>query len=203
MDKVELLYDHYKETFSRIKKTLEDRNRFFVMVFIVMTLQFLLATTPESISTLLIAVIYKQYEINIINQITLLQSLFWLILLYLTMRYYQINVYVERQYNYIHSLESDIESYAKITFNRESGDYLSNYPKMNSFMDMLYKWVFPLIFCFVISCKILYEIMYFTSFWLLLCDITLFCILFVLTILYLCFLHPKLSKIFRIKGRHN
>ena len=44
MNVTELLYDHYKETFLIIKETIIQRNRFFVMVFLMMTLQFLLAS---------------------------------------------------------------------------------------------------------------------------------------------------------------
>jgi hypothetical protein len=72
MDKTELLYDHYKETFSIIKETIIQRNRFFVMVFLVMTLQFLFALSPDSVSYLIICIIQKQYKIDISNQMSIL-----------------------------------------------------------------------------------------------------------------------------------
>lgn len=191
MDKIELLYDHYKETFSRIKECLNDRNRFFVMVFIILALQFLFATSIDSISSLISSLVFEKYKIDISGQMSIIQSLLWLILLYFTMRYYQINVYVERQYNYIHSLEEDIAREAAVKFDREGGDYLSNYPKMNSFMDILYKWVFPIIYCLIICYKIVIE--YITSKFslLLILNTILFISCFILTILYLIFLHKK------------
>lgn len=191
MDKLELLYDHYKETFGRIKESLNDRNHFFVMVFIIITLQFLFATSPESISSLILTIIQKEYEIDISSQMSIIQSLLWLVLLYLTMRYYQINVYVERQYKYIHSLEKDIAQNAQIKFDREGGDYLSNYPKMNSFMDILYKWVFPIIYCLVICCKIISEYTNSKFNLSIIFDSVIFLSCFILTILYLIFLHSK------------
>lgn len=118
MDKIELLYDHYKETFAIIKGSLGQRNRFFVLVFLVITLQFLFATSSESISFLIITAIQAKYKIDISGQMSIIQSLLWLVLLYLTMRYYQVNVYVERQYNYIHSLEQDIENRVQVKFDR-------------------------------------------------------------------------------------
>lgn len=191
MVKIELLYDHYKETFSRIKESLNDRNHFFVMVFIVIAIQFLFATSSDTISSVIISLIQEKYKIDISAQMSIIQSLLWLILLYLTMRYYQINVYVERQYNYIHSLEKDIAREASIKFDREGGDYLSNYPKMNSFMDILYKWIFPIIYCLIICYKIIVEYIVSKFSLLLILNTILFASCFVLTILYLMFLHGK------------
>lgn len=110
------------------------------------------------------------------------------------MRYYQINVYIERQYNYIHSLEEDISREAGIKFDREGGDYLSNYPKMNSFMDILYKWIFPIIYCLIICYKIINEYIVSKFSFLLILNTVLFISCFVLTILYLIFLHGKYSN---------
>lgn len=194
MDKVELLYDHYKETFSRIKESLNDRNHFFVMVFIMVAVQFLFATSSDTISSVIIAFIKEKYKIDISAQMSIIQSLLWLILLYLTMRYYQINVYVERQYNYIHSLEKDITKEADIEFDRESGDYLSNYPKMNSFMDILYKWIFPIIYCLIICYKIIVEYIVSKFSLLLILNTILFVSCLTLTILYLMFLHGKYNN---------
>ena len=59
MDKTELLYDHYKETFSIIKETIIQRNRFFVMVFLVMTLQ----SNVYTIKFLMVNIIVSNYEI--------------------------------------------------------------------------------------------------------------------------------------------
>lgn len=142
MDKIELLYDHYKEIFSIIKDTI-------------------------------------------------IQSFLWLVLLYLTMRYYQTTIHIEKQYNCIYSIKSDISSIGQIKFDRESGNYLSNYPKMSDFVDLLYKWVFPIIYCLIICYKIITE--YITSKFslLLVLNTVLFISCFVLTILYLVFLNSK------------
>lgn len=194
MDKTELLYDHYKDTFSRIKECINERNHFFVMVFIVIAVQFLFATSSDTISSVIVSFIQEKYKIDISAQMSIIQSLLWLILLYLTMRYYQINVYVERQYNYIHSLEEDIAREADIKFDREGGDYLSNYPKMNSFMDILYKWIFPIIYCLIICYKIINEYTVSRFSFLLILNTILFISCLVLTILYLIFLHGKYNN---------
>ena len=191
MNKTELLYDHYKETFVGIKENLNNRNRLFVIVFVVAAVQFLFATSPESISSLITAIIQKKYEIDISSQMSIIQSLLWIVLLYCTMRYYQTNVYVERQYNYIHTLERYIATIAQVKFDREGGDYLSHYPKMNSFVDILYKIVFPVIYCFIILYKIITEFSI-SGFGLLIAIDAVLCLsCIILTILYLIFLHCK------------
>ena len=192
MNKTELLYDHYKETFSIIKDSIIQRNRFFVIVFLVMTLQFLFASSPNSISHLIISIIQKKYEIDISNQISTIQSLLWLLLLYLTMRYYQSTIYIERQYLYIHSIEEKISNLKHIKFDRERKNYLSHYPKINDFIDFLYKWIFPIIYCFTIVYKIKNEIFSSKFTLLLFFNIVIFFICFILTILYMLFLHKKL-----------
>lgn len=191
MDKSELLYDHYKETFIIIKDTLIQRNRFFVMLFVIMTLQFLFAISPKSISTLLTTIIQNSYSIDISGQMIIIQCLLWLVLLYFTMRYYQSTVYVERQYNYIHSLEADIAVTMRIKFDREGGDYLKKYPKMNDMIDIIYKWIFPIIYCLVICCKIISELQNSSFGFPIIFDTIIFICCFVLTILYLVFLHSK------------
>lgn len=191
MDKIELLYDHYKETFSIIKENIVQRNRFFVMVFLVVTLQFLFASSPDSVSYLIISIVQKQYKIDISNQMSIIQSFLWLILLYLTMRYYQATIYIEKQYNCIYSIEKDLSDCNKIKFDRESGNYLSNYPKMSDFVDILYKWVFPIIYCWIICYKIITEYITSKFTFLLLLNSILFISCFVLTVLYLLFLHGK------------
>ena len=191
MDKTELLYDHYKETYMIIKDSLIQRNRFFVMLFAIMAFQFLFAVSTESIATLVITIIQNFYDIDISGQMVIVQCLLWLVLLYFTMRYYQVTVYIERQYNYIHSLEGDIELLINSTFNREGGDYSNNYPKMNDMIDILYKWFFPIIYCIVICCKIINESQNSSFCFPIVFDGIIFVCCFILTILYLVFLHSK------------
>lgn len=202
MDKTELLYDHYKETFSIIKDTIIQRNRFFVMVFLVITLQFLFALSSDSVSYLIIDIIQKQYEIDISNQISIIQSFLWLILLYFTMRYYQATIYIEKQYKCIYSIEADISSSEQIRFDRESGNYLSNYPKMSDFVDKLYKWIFPLFYCLVICYKIISEFVFFRFNIQIIIDSILFVSCLWLTVLYLIFLHKPKSNNKKITKNH-
>jgi hypothetical protein len=157
MKKEELLYDYYKDTYELIKENIKDRNRFFVILFIVMTIQFLLAVSPDSVVSIVVTIIKNTYDIDISNQITIIQNVLWLVLLYFTMRYYQTAVYIERQYNFIHDLEARISELFQTKFDRESENYLNYYPKMNDVIDLIYKWIIPVIYCIIISIKIFIE----------------------------------------------
>lgn len=197
MDNKALLYDHYKETFSLIKDSIKQRNRLFAWLFLVMAIHFLFAASPESILAVIVGIAQKQYNVDLSNQMSIIQSSLWVMLLYLTMRYYQSTVYVERQYRYIHSLEADIANITSTKFDREGTNYLLTYPKMNNFIDFLYKWFFPLVYAAVICYKIVTE--YSKSFSLLfsLFNGMVFCACLLLDILYLAFLHgkPKEGKV--------
>lgn len=191
MDNKELLYDHYKETFSLIKASIKQRDRLFVWLFFVMAVHFLFAASPESILAIIVGVVQNQYNVDISNQMSIIQSFLWVMLLYLTMRYYQSTVYIERQYRYIHSIEADIASVVGVKFDREGTNHLLNYPKMNDFIDFFYKWFFPLIYAVVILYKIIAEYCISFSPLFSLFNGVVFCACFLLNILYLVFLHGK------------
>lgn len=191
MEKKELLYDHYKETFSLIKDSIKERNRFFILLFVVMGFQFLLAVVPDSIISLAVKVVSNIYNIDISEQFIVIQNILWLVLLYFTMRYYQTTVIIERQYKYIHKLEDTISILFEIKFDRESKNYLEYYPKMNDMIDLIYKWVFPILYCMVICIKICVEIRTTVFGFSIIFDCLMFFSCFVLTILYLVFLHGK------------
>jgi len=191
MEELELLYDHYKETFSIIKEQLSSRNKFFILLFLIMTVQFLFAVSPDSFASIIIKIVDNTYKIDVSSQMNVIQSLLWIVLLYFTMRYYQTNVYIERQYRYIHKLEDVIANLLNAEFDRESFNYLSSFPKMSNMIDIIYKWIFPLLYCLIVIIKICSEIStrnYNISFFINMI-ISLSCLL--LTILYLIFLHKE------------
>lgn len=191
MKKEELLYDHYKESYVLIKDSIKERNRFFILLFVVMTIQFLLAVLPDSIVSIVVTIVNDSYNIDITGQIIVIQSLLWLILLYFTMRYYQLSVYIERQYNFIHDLERRISELFNVKFDRESTNYLKFCPKMNDMIDVMYKWVFPIIYCVILCIKIFSEIRITTLGFPIIFDCVMFFCCLGLTVLYLVFLHGK------------
>ena len=191
MNKCELLYDHYKDTFAIIENRIVSRNRHFVILFVIVVLQFLFAVSPLSIGTLLSAIVRENYKIDISEQMVTIQCFLWILLLYFTTRYYQTVIHIEKQYKYIETLEATLSAEIGIPFEREGNYYLQNYPKISDMIDFLYKWVFPIMYCSVILIKIINEIMYEGLGFAMLFDIVIFLCCFVLTVLYLVFLNSK------------
>lgn len=191
MQKWELFYDHYKETFLLIKDYNKERNKFFLLVVIIVGLQLMLAIVPDSTIPLIVGMVKEVYNIDILNHFIIVQSILWIVLAYFTMRYYQSVVYIERQYNYIHKLEETISNLCEVEFDRESKNYLTFYPKMSDAIDFMYKWVFPILYCFAIMVKIYAELQTYCFRLAILFDCVIFICCFVLTVLYLIFLHGK------------
>ena len=158
MSEEELLYDHYKDTNDLIQKTIEQRNKFFLWLVVVISLLFIFAVSPDTVMTVLCSYIMKEYNVDVSGQLTTIQSSLWVVLLFLSMRYYQSNVHAERSYSYLHSLEQRISNKYNTQFDREGGNYLRNYPKLNDAMDFLYKIGFPAIYLVVVAIKIISEI---------------------------------------------
>ena len=108
MDTLELLYDHYKETFSLSKAAQERRNKNFVILCILEALSFLLLIRPETASKLILTGINKDMETPLQLSNAIIQTLLWLLIAYVMIRYIQDVLYVERQYVYLDNLESKI-----------------------------------------------------------------------------------------------
>lgn len=123
MDNLELFYDHYKETFVVISEQTKQRDKKFVLVFILLFILLLFTFNPIEYSNIIFNFINEQYLLDLSNQFSVIQTFLWLALFYETLRYSQSMVYIEREYKYIDYLEEQITELSKITFNREGKDY--------------------------------------------------------------------------------
>ena len=188
--KIEMLSNHYNETCSLCKGAQTDRNKMFLYVCLVLDIQFLFIFEPRSMITVLTSWLKEAHDVNFGFQVEVLQVLLWLVLLYCTMRYYQLNCYVERQYKYIHNLEKQMSEISSLVLNRESSNYLDSYPKVLYAIHIIYTWLFPVLFEVIIVAKIVSEIKNSSFGMPIIINCILFTCCFVLTILHLLFLHP-------------
>ncbi len=154
MDNLELFYDHYKETFVVISEQTKQRDKKFVLVFILLFILLLFTFNPIEYSNIIFNFINEQYLLDLSNQFSVIQTFLWLALFYETLRYSQLMVYIEREYKYIDYLEEQITELSKITFNREGKDYTKNYKSISKFTNFCYKYFFPLFSLVVASLKI-------------------------------------------------
>lgn len=157
MDNLEIAYDHYKETFTYVKEAEKDRNKIFIILTLLITALYLFAIKPGSLYQIINDVIRGQWQISVDVGLGTVQSLLWVILLFYSIRYFQINTYIERQYNYLNKLESNIANKVDFIFEREGRGYLDKYPLLLDVIYYIYTWAFPIIYIVVICYKIVLE----------------------------------------------
>lgn len=151
MEKLDTYYDHYKESCSFCQTAQSHRNRSFVYLCVLEAFSFMLVKNPDFICALLNDVARKELETTILFSNCILQTLVWVLIAYVLVRYVQDVLYVERQYKYLSTLEKKISLILEGTddkniFTREGDDYLNNYPMVLNFIDLFYKFLAPFLF---------------------------------------------------------
>jgi hypothetical protein len=106
--KFQVLYDHYKDTFSHIREYLKLRDWLFVFILAVLTLMAFQVLSPRESGEAISQFIAKKLELNKSIDVSSVESVIWFSLLSLILRYFQVTALVERQHTYIHSIEEQI-----------------------------------------------------------------------------------------------
>ena len=90
-------------------------------------------------------------------------SLLCFILLCVSTRYFQVNVHINRRYDYIHELENSFANLLKCSLiSREGKSYLSKYTWFSNYIDVVYTWIIPtMIIVFSLLSIINYSMNYF------------------------------------------
>ena len=147
MNTLDVLYDHYKETFSLSKEAQGRRNKSLLILCILEAFSFLILIRPEKAFELILDGINIELDRSLQISNTIIQTLLWLLIAYVMIRYIQDMLYVERQYIYLDKLEKVISNNMAINiFTREGDHYLHNYPMVLNFIDLFYKMLMPIFF---------------------------------------------------------
>lgn len=156
--RVQILAEHYRDTFTILQSYLRSRDRFFLLVIVVATVMLFQVFSPDEASIATGQFIAAKVGIEQPLNVSFLGSVTWVIFLWLTVRYFQTVVLIERQYDYFHHLETVLSSYydGKV-FTRESKTYLQNYPKFSDWTWALYTIMFPLLLIGVVVLKAVNE----------------------------------------------
>lgn len=195
MDTIDVLYDHYKETFSLSKEAQVRRNKSFIVLCILEAISFLLLVKPEQTYELILNGINKELDVAVQLSYTIIQTLLWLIIAYVMIRYIQDMLYVERQYIYLETLEKQISLAVSINvFKREGENYQKDYPMVLNFIDLFYKMLMPLFFTVINAVRIQKEWQLLNGSTLaLVCDTILFVAIFIITWFYFFEIHSKIT----------
>ncbi len=193
MDKLNILYDHYKDTFSIQKENEKSRNKLFLVLCICILILMLMIIYPNNIYENLQEFFSDNLGINIKFELKVLELFNWFIISYLTIRYYQINANIEKNYKYIHDIEDMLEKKHKLLIYREGKNYLEQYPMFLTFSYIFYKYVFPVLFSVCIIIKVIFNIINKLSFPFLIISIIVSIFLIIINISYFTF-NYKLRK---------
>ncbi len=191
--KLEILSEHYKNTFDFLQKNLKQRNRLFLFVLCILILMLFQLYTPQEASNLMSQFISSKLNLSEQMNMLFVQSIIWFGLLATTLKYFQSVVFIERQYNYIHQLEEQLsKEYEKKAFTREGDSYLKDYPKLLNWASCLYTIFFPVILLIISSFKIVSEckLLGFKQI-LVWFNVAIFLFIIISVILYLIALHVK------------
>ena len=78
MEALELLYDHYKETFSLSKEAQNRRNKSFLMLCVLESISFWLLVQPEKVFQLFNEGINTALDVTLSLSNTIIQTLLWI-----------------------------------------------------------------------------------------------------------------------------
>ena len=137
-------YDHYKDTFEQQKGYLKERNRLTLYLVLIVSVIFLLSSNRVLIMDVS-SVIQKQKIGKIIVDFNIITSALYFAFLWISMRYYQITLTIEKTYTYIAKCEKVMSATGEFKIDREGGDYEKNYPWLKWLAHRIYVIIFPLL----------------------------------------------------------
>ena len=159
--KLEVLNDHYKDTFSHLQGYLRRRNRLSLYLLLALAIMFLEVRNGNENGTEIIisALISKYLGEGLTLDSQSVKVLMWFFLFGLVATYCQVVVLIEKQYAYLHKIEAELSPFFStgIPFTREGKSYLKDYPMVSNWVHVLYTWVFPIALIFFTFVKIVIE----------------------------------------------
>lgn len=157
---LEIVHDHYKDTFERIRWFERSRDRLFLWAIVLFALLFLEVGYPADFGGSLRSLSILGGEVNLSHlPLPALLNATWVLTLAVCLRYCSASLWIDRQYPYLHALEKVLSPQlgGGIVYNREGDVYLSNYPMSVNVAWYAYVVIFPLIALFATLSLIVLE----------------------------------------------
>ena len=146
--RLEVLHDHYKESFSYIRERERERDRLFLILIALFALLALEIQYPINFKGAVGTLSFLGIELNVdALPLPAFLTATWVTVLVITLRYCQASTNVERQYKYLHTLEEKISAELKddVLYRREGRAYTSGYPLFSWWAYRFYVVVLPVI----------------------------------------------------------
>lgn len=155
MNNTEILYDHYKDTTEETKKQESRRNKLFIIILIHIFVLFLVSYKPESMCNVISDLLMEKWKMGFYFSINIIQIAIMISMLYCVIRYYQINIQINRIYPYIHTIENELSKQISKNFTREGKNYLKEYPKTQNIVYFCYKYIFPVFYIIALIYRVI------------------------------------------------
>lgn len=145
--KLEILHDHYKETFQYIRERERLRDRLFLILIGLYALLALQIQYPIQFNRTLETVNVFGIEVDVSSlPLPAFLSATWVFVLAVTLRYCQTSITIERQYDYLHKLEDALSpEFGGELYRREGREYDDQYPAFSGWAWRFYTIVLPVI----------------------------------------------------------
>jgi len=160
-DTVGVIHDHYKDTFAYIREREAQRDKLFVVLALLLTLHLMIiryaaaiANTAATVSVLGVSVDIESVPLPAVL------SLSWTLLAALTLRYFQVTVHIDKQYDYLHPLEERLSSALGQPgmIAREGAAYFSGRGRLLRHVSWLFYLVmFPLAIIGTVTAVVVFE----------------------------------------------
>jgi hypothetical protein len=156
-ESIEILYDHYKDTFQTIQKVIAEREKNFILAFLLVATSFLLTLNPDIGLDLVKDIGKEKFKIDMSPTYYAMNSVVLFAAIWFWIRYFQNVLLIENLYVYIHKLEENLSSIGEVEISREGKNYLKYYPVLKSLIHKFYTILVPFLLVIVIFAKGYYE----------------------------------------------
>ena len=159
--RLDILHDHFKETFARVVQVERVRDRQFFLVILLFALLIVEIGYPAAFKQSMGTFSVFGVEGNVSSlPLPALLNATWALTLAVTLSYCRSSIWVTRQYRYVHELESKISPMLRAgdMYLRESKYYEDNYPTLLNMAWISYVYIFPAIMLFAVTGLIYWEL---------------------------------------------
>jgi hypothetical protein len=157
--RLEVLHDHYKESFSYIREREKERDRLFLILIALFALLALEIQYPINFKGAVGTLSFLGIELNVdALPLPAFLTATWVTVLVITLRYCQASTNVERQYKYLHMLEDKISAELQDDelYRREGKAYKRDESPFRWWVRRFYVVVLPVI-AIIATGALLYE----------------------------------------------
>jgi hypothetical protein len=150
---VEVLSKHYSETFDQLKEVVARRDRLFLYILFVIFIFLLYMSSPTVMSDWINSFFSSQVTGNSdttmapLIDVSVIGVVLLLGLLSFSHTYFQTVLHVERQYDYVYKLETQLSNFFKDqAFIREGKHYRTYKRKFSAWTKVIFWYLFPFLY---------------------------------------------------------